>query len=56
MLSQVAYPDIDCLYGIDVGVATEKMTDNLVLNTIIFRCEGERSSPRLIEFGIIHSV
>ena len=42
----------DCLYGADVEFAAEKMIDNLVLNAIIFCCEGERVVPGLIRFGI----
>ena len=49
---QVAYPAFDFLDGADVGVVAEKVTDNLVLGTIILRCEGERCSPDLIKFGI----
>ena len=49
---QVAYLAFDRLYGADVGVAAEKMTDNLVLNTILLCCEDGRGSPGLIEFGI----
>ena len=53
---QVDYPEFDRFYGTDVGVATEKMTDNLVLNAIILRCEIERGILGLIKFGIGSSV
>ena len=46
------HPALDFLYSADVGVAAEKMMDNLVLNAILLRCEGERGSLGLIEFGI----
>ena len=48
----MAYPALDCLYGADVGVATEKITDNLVLNAILLRCEGGKGSTGLIKFGV----
>ena len=48
----MAYRAFYRLDGADVGVATEKVTDNLIIDTIILRCEGERGTPGLIKCGI----
>ena len=48
----MAYPTFDCFYGADLGIAIKKMSDDLVLNTILLCYEGERDSMVLVELGI----
>ena len=48
----MAYSAFDGLDGPDVGVADDKVTDKLVLNTILLHCEGDRVSLGLIKSGI----
>ena len=56
MISQEEYLAFDRFYGAYVGVAAEKMTDNLVSNAILLRCEKERGGLVLIKFVIRSSV
>ena len=56
MRTQVRDPAFDCFDGTDVWIAAEKVTDDLVLNTILLCCEGERGGPGLLKLGISSSV
>ena len=56
MGTQVTYPAFDCFYVAEVVIATKKVMDDLVLNAIILRCEGEKGSPGLVKLGIRISV
>ena len=52
MGTQVVHPAFDCFYGAGVGIAAKKVTDDLILNAILLRCEGEEVSPGLVELSI----
>ncbi len=46
----------DCYLGTDIGIAVEKMLDDLIFNAIFLRRTSERGCPGLVEIVILGGV